>query len=951
MTGKGKDASSGAFGRISFQAAASTAALTWALALGGAAYANEAAADTPMLLAQADAQPQQPTQGPAPQPQPQAQLQGEADDDIVVTGIRASLESAVDTKRNAVVISDSISAEGIGRFPDLNLGEAVQRITGVQIIRDEFRSGRVSIRGLPSKFSQTQVNGQFLASPNYSDGFVFGVFEANVISGVDVFKTPAVFMDEGGLSGIVNLRTRRALEFEGDSHFYISADGVYEELAESWAPEVAFSAGRRFMDGRLGAYITGAYQRQDFRTDAARISSYLGVDTNADGVRDLFVPNDFRFNARAVEGDRVSAAAGVEWRPNDEWDINFTALYSRYDVEQPLHEIRVSNIGAYTVLDSLSDPTFGTTATQVRYTGPRVQNQNRINDEAQDTWAATLDAEWERGPWNVSGAVHVTEGSRDRFFVQVIRRIDNNANNGVTVNLNTGGEDPYGFTFSMTPDPANFFSFTNSNPRLSTQIIPDASLRRWERQWAAQLDVERDFDWAIFESIQAGVKFRHNEQENEDRRMSATGANLAILNDAYFMPSLFGANGGFFQGELAYQNFPVLDAGAVLQAILPINTTQPLSPEGFILNPDFNNLYNNKQDITAGYLQANFGFDLGPIGVRGNTGVRYVQTDRTAEALVRINGVLTEANIPTEFENVLPQTNLIFDLTDDLIFRLSWADTIVRPDPQQFRAARAVTLQSDAVTGELISITSTTNNANLLPFDAESFDASLEWYNRPGSNFHVAYFHKTIAGDVVRQADCPLTVPGVEHLITGTPRVVGNQCLDEAGVEIIQNTQFNSPETFEVSGIEVGTTQNFDFLPGFLGNFGFTANYTYIDASESGDFDASGNPQPLPEISEHSANLILYYETESFGARLAYNYRSEFFVTSAGTFLGDDRYVDARDQIDLSLSYNVNENFRLGFEAFNLTDQDRFEYQGTTSRFRDLNNMGRTYTLSASYEY
>ena len=138
----------------------------------------------------------------------------DADDDvIVVNGIRSSLEKAIEVKRNADNILDGISAESIGRFPDLNLAESLQRIAGVQIVRDDFRNGQIAIRGITG-FSKTQVNGQDLASPNFGGAFVYGIFESSVLSGVDVMKTPRVSFDAGGIAGLVNLKTRKALDFE-----------------------------------------------------------------------------------------------------------------------------------------------------------------------------------------------------------------------------------------------------------------------------------------------------------------------------------------------------------------------------------------------------------------------------------------------------------------------------------------------------------------------------------------------------------------------------------------------------------------------------------------------------------------------------------------------------------------------------------------------------------------
>jgi len=193
-------------------------------------------------------------------------------DEIVVTGTRRSLEDALATKRRETNIVDSISSEGIGRLPDLNLAESLQRVPGVQINRSAVRrQGSVSIRGLPGGFAQTLINGQYLASPDVSN-FSYGTVRSEVFSGIDVIKAQGADSPTGGLSGLINLRTGDPLA--AADGIGLSFDEAYEELTEEWSPGGALTFSRQFIPGVFGVRGAIGYKSANFRTDNAQINSY-----------------------------------------------------------------------------------------------------------------------------------------------------------------------------------------------------------------------------------------------------------------------------------------------------------------------------------------------------------------------------------------------------------------------------------------------------------------------------------------------------------------------------------------------------------------------------------------------------------------------------------------------------------------------------------------------------
>lgn len=860
---------------------------------------------------------------------------------IVVKGFRESLVSALATKRNANSIVDSISSEGIGRFPDLNLGESLQRITGVQIERGERRRAEIAIRGLPRNFALTRINGQAMGSPDLTTAFPFGVFESSIFNGVDVIKTPTVEMDDGGLSGIVNMRTRRPLSAGEDSYSF-GVGTSYESLNEEFSPTARAGANVRFSENLAGSFAIG-WSNQEFQRDLAAVTDY-----DPDG-NDIQVADDFRYRSDTTDGDRVSATAALEWQATDRWNFGVTGVYTDYDQSTVRDQARIRNCSD-TAVDII-----GNAAVVSTHTGCRMEAETRERKDFDSTFSLTLDGTWDGGPWLAEGIVHYTRGEHDGNLIQMRRRI-----NGIpeTFTVNTGAGSPDDFSIDLggfAAGDAATWSF--ATPGVQTRFFPEgANDKNSDTELAFQFDLTRDLEYGLLSGVKVGVKFRDREQRRVDQDATNDDVDLDVLDDGIFRPSLV-ADSNFFGGNLNAFPLVVPDVFAVLNRVLPLDTDQPLNDEGFVLDQDFLATYNTQQDILAGYVMANFDsykFDW-PVQVTGNVGVRFVRTERTTDTFQDVDGVISEISVPFDFNNTLPAANLVFEFRDDLLLRLSYAETIVRPNPNQFEAGTEVTVDEDA--GILESVTVEYNNPEIEPFESDSIDASLEWYNRPGSAFTLAYFHKKVASDIITRDFCPTSLADFERagafdqFVTGSLNGDIDDCIDDAGVQFSISDVINSSETFSLNGIEFGLLQNLDFLPQPFDGLGVQANYTFIDADESGELDEDGTPAPLEEVSEHTVNVIGYYETERWGVRLAYNYRSEYFTTANRGPSGGNRSIDDRDQFDLSFNFNVNDNVSIGFEALNINDAEVYEFEGDRNRLRSYNYDGRTFVLTATASF
>ena len=904
-------------------------------------------------------------------------------EEIITVGVRRSLELALENKRNADSIMDGIAAEGIGKFPDLNLADSLSRVTGVQLDTSgpggERREGQIAVRGLPNRFSRTLVNGQTLATPNFNGGFAFGIFESDVVSRINVIKSPTAKHDEGGLSGIVDIRTLRPLAIR-ENFLVTSVELDYEGLSEEVVPNAAISWGHKFLNESLGVFASLKWSDQSFRTDSARVNGYEDEDTDGDGFADLYTPDEARYNARQNDGDRLSFAGGIEFQPSDSLKFGLLGAYSAYELLNEFDQLRVqARNGGIDASGLVEGGVFGDTYTQAVFLDPEIDVESRVFDDEFATYAMTADVEWSNDNWTATGVLHRSEAGYDRFAIQSRRNIDDNEGHGFAVALDTGAGDVDGFSLTATGgndwlDPA-FYTYganpTSDDPAAQEwrqRYLASRGTDRDEAESAIQFDLARHFDTSFISSIEGGLKYRKFEQDQMRPSWSVSGWDFSGVDDAGVMQTSFSdAGAGYFGGNLGGIQYLVPQWQAVYDGLLANNTCVDECVRGLPYTNDNSRTFNTDLDITSAYLMfrfdgANLSYEL---PIRGNVGVRYVETKRDVKAYTESELLIDgeqQTSAKFDFTDTLPSINVIWDIREDLMLRAAYYETIVRPNANSYTAASSVDVDPDDWDDPLVDIDNVDielGNPYLLPFSSDAWDVSLEWYNRAGSGVSVAYFQKDIVNGIEDRLLCPENISDISQLdvydfsgiITGQLTEIGGDCVDEAGVEVIIEDSINNADGFTIDGWEIGILQNFDFLDSWMSGFGIRANYTSIDASEGPDFDASGNRLPLENVSEKTYNIIGYYDAEDWGVRLAYRNRSEYFLESTGTFGGEDRFVGDSDRLDLSASWRPIENLSVRAEIFNLTDETRIEYQGIPSRVRDLRYTGRTYTVGLKYRF
>lgn len=546
------------------------------------------------------------------------------DDEIVVTGIRATTENALQNKRRADKILDGISADDLGNFPDLNLGEALQRITGVQIDRESARrNATISVRGLPGNFTKTTFMGQNISSPNRTGSNPFGVFDSAIFNGVDVEKSFTAETLSGGLAANVNLKLKSALE-RSDGSLVVRATGEYEELPQKLNPGIYASGAKHFNDGKLGVFGTVSYSKQDFRRDAVNITRYErnARNLNVAGETHLYAGDIRQFVEESI-GDRISGAAGFEYQPNDNLSFRLDGIFTQRNLDQATQDnIQIQPRLSAGQITSVSGPEFvgnfdfdrnGTPEDVflhrvIEFDDPQVVYGNRDDESLNETYALYPQLNWENDKFKVNIIGTFSKSESTTLFNQFDARIlqtggatsTSTATNGVTGFLDTGGGDIRDFVLDLEiPDDAlqlggGGYAIT-SGTGLSAARFNDADVNNRnlftvagfaqgaERDLKAiSGDVEYKFSKGPFVGVKFGGRYEDESADIYRFENSIIGLNINNLDNSVIVPNAAITSGqGFFNGTapgFLQDDFLSIDRDRARELLLPLLPTDTIFP-------------------------------------------------------------------------------------------------------------------------------------------------------------------------------------------------------------------------------------------------------------------------------------------------------------------------------------------------------------------------------------
>lgn len=878
---------------------------------------------------------------------------------IDVIGYRDSLRRNISIKRESDAIVDAVSAEDIGQFPDINVADALQRITGVQVEKDE-RDGegvRVSIRGTASHLNLALLNNQQIASATASNrrtelrdrSFNYYLLPTEIVDTLEVYKSPEANVDEGSVGGTIIVRTRRPLDADANSGAVSARYYNFENAGEN-KPHLSGLYSWKNDAETFGFNI--AYVHKDSVTlmDSKRNNAgyFRPTDYNSDGVNER-IPVRVGANRYAAEYSLDTPFATLQFAPNEDLDITVTALHSVTERQsQGIYSFGFSSLAAALSLADI-----------------RAQNLVAINDGTVVSGNIPACCAAFNSRSNLQGGAYATgsyqdeaettafdfEATLERDAYRVTVQAGHSFADGMAIDKDAQFSALSGIDFDMTSGVME--------ARLDAGLTPQDyefhyshinTIRNDSDSTFAQADTEITLGGDLFSSIEAGVKYReYNKGASRVKRDFVEDGTLARFVGAPIADFAVGAV------PTQMWNFNV-DAFESWQNGIP---AEPGTGNSTWADP--NDRFGVNEEVTAAYVKGNFETE----SFRGNLGLRAVRTATTSKARryqgpnfnAERSGTARDAEIENEYSDILPSLNLNYVGFDDVILRFAAAKVLARPNYVSIAPFETLNCGSRGCTGF-------EGNADLDPFRANQIDLSAEWYIDDASILAFAIFHK----DIESYID-----------IESFSATRDYWTLDANGANVIESREFAlerpiNGEGLTIQGYEISYQQELGY------GFGVTANYTYADADLT-QTEAQMEADQEPVLFGHSEdtwNATAYYEREGLAARLSYTFRSEYpsnhlhganiqtSTQQAGTAdlglgFGVSRgligYKGDFGQLDFNASYNVTDDIEVLFQVINLGDEEILWYASRENHTPDPGrpigayNHGRRYAIGMNVKF
>lgn len=849
-------------------------------------------------------------------------------EEVVITGSYAkSLEQAVRLKRAADVIVDAISAEDVGKFPSSNIGEALQRVPGVTLDRTSQGSSptrgeatHINLRGLPPDFQNVQLNGRNIAVNEAIENggkegrqFRFDVLPSDVISLVEVVKTPTGETTEGGIAGNVNLHTYRPLAV--GKRLSVSAKANYGQLVDHVDGAFSGLGSWTNADETFGALLSAVYSTRKARQDRAYQQDpwLTGRDVSLFPAGDVYLPARIRPTIETEDRKRFTVAGAAQYRPNDDFETNADFLFTRLN-----NSYKEYGVDFFLNRGTLRPGSFTVDANKTAIKGIMDNVQVQLSDETStqrhDLYSFGINQRWTPGAWVVAADANYSRA--DSGTIQPIVRTRFVAN---------GTSVAYDFSRGYKEPPIITPSISLTDPTLYTSVLSNVQARpqiAWDTDLGLKLDVSRTFEDSFFTRAAAGVSYEQREHDyyRIDRNaptfvgVTPAQAGPGSVNPLPYNDFLKGFAGGYPRTWLDPNNRLLFDK-YIPQALLQT----PPTPQDLLTQSHFN------EDIVSGYAVASFRGEVGTIPYTGNLGLRVSSTQQTVSGYSNsvVNGVLVANPVTYEktYTDVLPSFNLKIDLTSELILRLAASKAISRASLNVLAPGLSLAADIPNAGG---------GNPEVDPFRAKNYDVSLEWYFDRFGKVSVAGFIKDFES-YITTAQSQLTVPGSKF---GTYLLTAPQNGGKA----------------RLTGLELGYQQRFTFLPEIFDGLGAEGSFTYV--SQDSQFTSGTRlvKNSILGVSKISYNAVAFYEKGPMAARIGWFWR-DHYVARIGPSNGTDEIFDAFGSLDGTVSYAVTPQLGVTLEAINILDASVYSYATIKDRPQEIFHYGRTFTAALRYRF
>jgi TonB-dependent receptor len=844
----------------------------------------------------------------AQQEAPQA---GDDNADIVVTGIRSSLQGALNAKRNSPVVLDAISSEDIGKFPDKNVGEALQRVTGVQIDRADGEGKGVTIRGAPPELNRVEMNGVTMLSTEVGGGrnVDFRDLPSEFVNRVEVVKSASADMTEGGVGGTVRIVTRRPFDNGGKPYLAGSAQAIYADIGDHMDPRLAVIGSDTFANGTIGILLGGTFENRNVESHQARTTGWTQVnDLNGDGVKD-FIPDIPRYVINRLETRRYALNGILEWKPSDDFKAyvesnwtksrqSVTSQYLQTGTSGGIIDTANTVVGPDNTVTHL-EMTNNTALAQTSQLG--VSYRNILGDINRTTYNVAVGADWTTGKLTLTPKISYSKAKAYNNEINATAAVTGMSS--LIVDYANGQNAP---EIILPNDP----STTAGINQLTVLRRP-----RYDDQTEkmGKLDAEYKPDGGPFTSFKIGGQYR-------DLVVKSRFYTKSTVLNGFSDPAVQARINAIVGGNAALGTSPFFntgDLGFTSGYSGWLNMTQGVADAVGVPDPFdaqvFTDTWRVGERNLAGYAQATFAVDLGAIPVSGVIGARVVNTKVNTSGYLSAGGVISPVSYDSDNTEFLPSINLKADLVPNrLTLRGTATEVMARPLPQQL---------APRFTLDVVGLTGSRGNPALEPFRARQYDAGLEYYINKTSFASLTYFRKEISSFIQNTTEDYTDANNVTYTIT---------------------VPTNGSQKVTINGIEAGAQVAFDFLKvPVLKQMGVIANFTYSkDSGYEGTDRFTGDSLPFQGLSRKAYNISAYYEDDVISLRGAYNWRSKYLITAAGRG-GNPEFGEAYGQLDASLNVTLMPGVSMFLEGVNLLDAVRRENANSIYRRTIVETFGR----------
>lgn len=847
-------------------------------------------------------------------------------DVIVVTGFRASLDAALSVKRNETGVVDAIMAEDIADFPDLNLAESLQRIPGISITRANGEGRQITVRGLNGTFTRVRINGmEALSTTGGSDAsggsnrgraFDFNTFASDLFNEIVIRKTQSASIEEGSLGANVELHTGQPFDYGSGLTAAVTGQIGYSDLSEETSPRLAGLISYTNPDETFGVLVSAAYSDRliveegfstvrfddlgEFRSVNGDVCGGTPQPTSCQTLIDSYYARIPRYGRLTHQQERLGLTGSMQFRPTPVTTISLDALYSDYSANRDEEFLEVFIRGNTDNVD-VTDFTINSDGVLSRLVGTlQPDTGNGIIPARSEHRFDNLNTEFKQFTALVEH--DFSDALRGNMLFGTTQSVNDNP---IQATIFYDAANPVvGYTYDFTQNPEtpaiDFGSLDVTDPAsfLFTQFRnrPQQTTNSFN---TAQANLEFDLNETF--TLSGGVSWKRYAFETQEVRTGGDvedilGAAAPVTDELAGLVTGFG-NGLGGSGYATSWVSADFDAAVALIDLLNLPGSQrDQSTRGV------------KEEDTGGYVQIDFNTVLGNMPVRGDVGVRYVETTTTATGIVNGQTVVVERS----YEDTLPAVNVVIEPRENFMIRGGLAKVMARPNLASLTPGGSLgTFSGPPFEYSL-------GNPALDPFRATAYDLSFEWYFQEEALLALGLFYKDIdsfslAGSTIDSTFSQLGLPA--STVDGdSPLGLLLAAGQDPAVTIEQQVNGGAAT---LQGFELVYQQPFSALPAPFDRFGFVGNFTHVESDE------------IINFSPNAYNATLYYEDDRFSARLVASqrdaYRTRRPSTSQRTLGREERGVAETFNLDAAVSWHVNDSIQLTFEAINLTDE--FEHQ------------------------